>query len=110
MQAQIGAPEHYSFGSDNAGNHGVISPDGNNIAFIAEGEGKQLLWVRPLQAATAQPLAGTDGAYYPFWSPDSKFIGFFAGGKLKKVEAAGGVVQILCDAAYGRGAVGTATA
>jgi eukaryotic-like serine/threonine-protein kinase len=103
VRAQIGAPEHYAFTTVNVSNHVVISPDGNSIAFIAEGEGKQLLWVRPLHAAAAQPLAGTEGASYPFWSPDSKFIGFFAGGKMKKVEASGGVVQSLCDAPYGRG-------
>ena len=103
VRAQIGPPEHYSFTSLNASNHAVISPDGSTIAFIAENGGTQLLWVRPLQAASAQPLAGTETAYYPFWSPDSKFIGFFAAGKLKKVEASGGVVQTLCDAPYGRG-------
>jgi len=103
IRAQIGPPEHYSFTSLNASNHAVISPDGNALAFIAEGEGKQFLFVRPLHSATAQPLAGTDGAYYPFWSPDSKFIGFFANGKLKKVEASGGVVQTLCDSPFGRG-------
>ena len=103
VRAQISAPEHYAFTSVNLSNHVEISPDGGSIAFIAEGEGKQLLWVRPLHVTTAQPLAGTDGAYYPFWSPDSKFIGFFAGGKLKKVEASGGVVQTICDAPYGRG-------
>jgi Tol biopolymer transport system component len=103
VRAQIGAPEHYAFTTVNLSNHVVISPDGNSIAFIAEGEGKQFLWVRPLHATAAQPLAGTEGAYYPFWSPDNKFIGFFAGGKLKKVEASGGVVQTVCDAAYGRG-------
>ncbi len=57
----------------------------------------------PLRANEAQALAGTEGAYYPFWSPDSKFIGFFAAGKMKKVEASGGVVQTICDAPYGRG-------
>ena len=103
VRAQIGAPEHYSFTTVNASNRAVISPDGSSIAFIAEGEGKQFLWVRPLHATAAQPLTGTEGASYPFWSPDSKFIGFFAGGKLKKVEASGGVVQTLCDAPYGRG-------
>jgi serine/threonine protein kinase len=103
VRAQIGAPERYSFTSLNNSNHAVISPDGNTLAFIAEGEGKQFLWVRPIRAAAAQPLAGTDGAYYPFWSPDSKFLGFFAGGKLKKVEASGGVVQTLCDSPFGRG-------
>jgi serine/threonine protein kinase/Tol biopolymer transport system component len=103
VRAQIGAPEHYSFTPVGVTNHVVISPDGSTVAFIAEGEGKQLLFVRPLHTASAQPLAGTEGAYYPFWSPDSKFIGFFAAGKLKKVEASGGVVQSLCDAPYGRG-------
>ena len=103
VRAQISAPEHYSFTPVGLTNHVVISPDGNNIAFIAEGEGKLLLWVRPLHATAAQPLAGTEGAYYPFWSADSKFLGFFAGGKMKKVEASGGVVQTICDAPYGRG-------
>jgi eukaryotic-like serine/threonine-protein kinase len=103
VKAQIGPPEHYVFASINLTNHVVISPDGSTIAFIAEGEGKRFLWVRPLHATTAQPLAGTEGAYYPFWSPDSKFIGFFASGKMKKVEASGGVVQTICDAPFGRG-------
>lgn len=103
VRAQIGPPEHYSFAAMNFANRMMVSPDGNTVAFVAEGEGKQLLWVRPLQAASAQALSGTEGALYPFWSPDSKFLGFFAGGKLKKVEASGGVVQTLCDAAFGRG-------
>jgi Tol biopolymer transport system component len=103
VRAQIGPPERYSFTPVGLTNHTVISPDGGSIAFIAEGEGKQFLWVRPLRATTAQPVAGTEGAYYPFWSPDSRFIGFFAGGKMKKVEASGGVVQTICDAPYGRG-------
>ena len=103
VRAQIAPPTHYSFTPVGISNHIVISPDGSSVAFIAAGEGKQFLWVRPLSAVTAQPLAGTDGASYPFWSPDSKFLGFFAGGKLKKVEASGGVVQTICDAAFGRG-------
>jgi len=103
LRAEVGPPEHYSFTSAGVSNHAVISPDGRSLAFIAEGGGKQLLWVRQLSATAAQPLAGTDGAYYPFWSADSKFIGFFANSKLKKVEASGGVVQTLCDAPFGRG-------
>ena len=54
----------------------LVSPDGRNIAFAADSDGKRLLWIRPLDALEARPLAGTDGAYRPFWSPDSKFIGF----------------------------------
>src|SRR5262249_26463954 len=60
-------------------------------------DGKQLLWIRPLDSLTAQPLPGTDGASSPFWSPDSRFVGFFAEGKLKKIEVSGGPPVTLCD-------------
>ena len=103
VRAQIGPPVRYAFAPSASFNHNVISPDGRMIAFIALGEGKQLLFVRQLNETSAVSLAGTDGAYYPFWSPDSRFIGFFANGKLKKVDAVGGVVQNLCDAPFGRG-------
>src|SRR5262249_51413427 len=77
----------------------AMSPDGQRLAFIArDADGKVQLWVRPLSGLSAQPLAGTDGASAPFWSPDSKFIGFFAEGKLKKIDAAGGPPLVLCDA------------
>ena len=62
-----------------------------------------MLWVRPLGAIAAQPLPGTDGAGLPFWSPDSRWIGFFAQAKLKKVDVNGGPPQILCDAPQGTG-------
>jgi len=82
----------------------TISPDGRRLAFIArDAAGKDLLWVRPLDALTAQPLAGTDHAMLPFWSPDSRFLGFFAGGKLKKVEVTGGPPSTLCNAPRGGG-------
>ena len=76
----------------------AISPDGLTVAFVAESEGQPALWLRPLNAVAAQPLAGTTGATLPFWSPDSKAIGFFAGGKLKRIDAAGGAAQTLADA------------
>jgi len=82
----------------------VLSPDGLRIAFVAKNaDGKQVLWVRPLNSAVAQPMAGTDNATYPFWSADSRYVAFFAGGKLNKVEASGGPPQALCDASAGRG-------
>src|ERR1041385_766972 len=82
----------------------ALSPDGQRLVFGAVGaNGVFSLWLRPLGAASAQPLAGTEGADYPFWSPDSRFIGFFANGKLKKIDAAGGPAQTLCDAPDGRG-------
>jgi Tol biopolymer transport system component len=65
--------------------------------------GADLLWVRSLDSLEAQALPGTDGGDFPFWSPDSRFIGFFAQGKLKKIDVAGGPAQTLCDAPAGEG-------
>jgi eukaryotic-like serine/threonine-protein kinase len=82
----------------------TISPDGQRVVFIANtADGKRLLWVRSLESLTAQPLAGTDGAVSPFWSPDSRFVGYFAAGKLLKVDALGGRPQTLCNAEQNRG-------
>jgi len=81
----------------------VISPNGRRIAFTSDTSGKTQLWVRPLDSLVAQSLSGTEGANAPFWSPDSRFIGFFAQGKLKKIEATGGPAQTLCNATDGRG-------
>jgi hypothetical protein len=82
----------------------VLSPDGTRLALTARDEkGKVVLYVRQLSSAPAQPLASTEGAYNPFWSPDSREIGFFAGGKLKKIAADGGPPEALCDALAGRG-------
>ncbi len=79
-----------------------ISPDGKYLAFNAtDSTGKSMIWLRPLSALEAQPMPGTDRAGRPFWSPDSRFIGFFAGGKLKKVEVSGGPPQTVCDAPTG---------
>ena len=82
----------------------AISPDGKRLAFTAEGsDGRNLIWVRSLSSLSAQPLAGTDEAIFPFWSPDSRYLAFFAQNKLKKIDAAGGPAQTLCDAPVGRG-------
>jgi eukaryotic-like serine/threonine-protein kinase len=81
----------------------AVSPDGQRVAFIARLGGNISLWVRDLSSLDALSLPGTEGASLPFWSPDSRFLGFFANGKLKKTEAAGGPVQTLCDAPIGRG-------
>jgi Tol biopolymer transport system component len=81
-----------------------LSPDGKKIVFGAHSaDGKNLLWVRSLDGLAAQPLAGTEGALFPFWSPDSKSIAFFADGKLKKIEAGGGAVVALAEVRLGRG-------
>src|SRR5215831_7695365 len=77
----------------------AISPDGRLLAYVAQGaEGKALLWVRPIDSLQALALPGTDDPSFPFWSPDSRMIGFFTSGKLKKIEASGGPPLTLCDA------------
>src|SRR5690349_19863992 len=77
----------------------AISPDGLRLAFVAVAQdGGTALWIRSLAAGTAQQLSGTEGAMYPFWSPDSRQVGFFGEGKLKSVAPSSGAVQILCDA------------
>src|SRR5712671_5049296 len=82
----------------------IISPDGRRIAFVvATPEGTSKLWLRPIDAMAPQPLPGTEDATYPFWSPDSRFIAFFASGQLKKIDVAGGSPQTICEAANGRG-------
>ncbi len=82
----------------------AVSPDGRRIAFVAtKADRKSLLWVRSLDTLTAQALAGTEGALRPFWSPDSRFLGFFADGKLKKIDVSGGPPITLCDASGGGG-------
>ncbi len=77
----------------------AVSPDGRQIVFVASGDGASRLWLRPLATTTAQPLAGTEGATYPFWSPDGRSIGFFAGGSLKRLDLGGGAPQTLAPAA-----------
>ncbi len=81
----------------------ALSPDGRQLVFVASVENVSRLWVRPLDDVTAQPLPGTDGASYPFWSPDGRALGFFADGKLKRLDVGGGVPQVLADAPGGRG-------
>jgi eukaryotic-like serine/threonine-protein kinase len=82
----------------------ALSPDGQRIAFIGGGSGRPLqLWTRTFDSGTATPVPNSEGAVYPFWSPDSRSIGFFAGGKLKRVDLSGGAAVTLADAAAGRG-------
>ncbi|KAA6460181.1 hypothetical protein DYQ86_14125 [Acidobacteria bacterium AB60] len=76
----------------------AMSPDGHYLALVLVKEGKQQIWLRALDSPEVIPLAGTDDAKYPFWSPDSRFIAFFADARLKKVDRAGGPVQTICDA------------
>jgi Tol biopolymer transport system component len=84
--------------------HSAISPDGRLLAMVAtDSAGVDRLWLRPLRSPEAQPIEGTEGAMAPFWSPDSRNLGFFSMGKLKKVSVAGGPPEVLCDAHDMRG-------
>ena len=79
-----------------------IPPDGRLLAFNGVGpDGKRLIFVRPMDSLTSQTLSGTEAARDIFWSADSRFIGFFAGGKLKTISASGGPAQTLCDVPTG---------
>ncbi len=82
----------------------ALSPDGRWITYVAKtADGKSLLWLRAIDAIQDKPLQGTEQAEFPFWSPDSRFIGFFADGKLKKLDIGGSTVSVICDAPVPRG-------
>ena len=105
IRAVIDPPEKTTFNltGDSAGPP-VLSPDGTYVAFAATGaDGKTALWVRLTNSVEARELPGTDSATFPFWSPDSRSLGFFADGKLKTVDLEGGSTQIICDVPLGRG-------
>ncbi len=108
IRAYAPAPPNGSFVARGQGSGGAgpvcISPDGTQLAFVAKlKNGEEALYVRPLDSLVALPLPGTKGARYPFWSYDSREIGFFSDdGKLKKIGAAGGPAVTLCDAPSGR--------
>lgn len=80
-----------------------MSPDGRRIAFVAGQPGKVQLYVQSLDALKATALPGTDGASWPFWSPDSRSLGFFAHGQLERVDADGGAPIDICEARVPRG-------
>lgn len=81
----------------------ALSPDGRQLVFSAPQDGIAKLWLRPLDQAEARPLPGTENASAPFWSPDGRSIGFFADGKLKRLDLGAGVAQVLATAPDGRG-------
>jgi len=103
VRAEIAQPAGFDF-SEVIFGAPALSPDGQQIAFVASKDGKDVIFVQQLSTGKAEPLAGTDSSpLFPFWSPDGKYLGFFSNGKLRKIEAAGGPVQALCDAPDGRG-------
>ena len=104
VRSAIPPPESGAFVFDGPVGGAFLSPDGRLLAFIARVGRVTQLWVRPLDSFLARPLAGTEEVSFAFWSPDSRNLGFFAQGKLKRIAATGGPTQTLCDAESNRGA------
>ncbi|HET6348301.1 MAG TPA: hypothetical protein VFH88_04380, partial [Candidatus Krumholzibacteria bacterium] len=97
MQMLVDAPPDVKIANRHA--ELALSPDGCTVTFVAD----NALWVRPLGAAAATRLSNTEGAFRPFWSPDSRTIAYFIAGKLMRIPAAGGSPTSVCDAISGRG-------
>lgn len=104
LHAEILPPDKFALDTTgDAGGMPVLSPQGDKIAFVAHSGDTKMLWVRLLNRDSAQSLEGTAGASHPFWSPDGRSIGFFAGNKLMRVAATGGPVGNITDAPNSRG-------
>jgi len=104
LRLEVPAPLGSRFAADVRATGSAISPDGRTLAFMAiNAKGEALLHVRPLETLEARALPGTENAGRPFWSPDSKSLGFVGGGKLKRVDVIGGTPITLCDVPAPRG-------
>jgi serine/threonine protein kinase len=84
-----------------------VSPDGRKVAFLAVTAEGPNIWLESLESGEARQLPGTNNALAPFWSPDSRFVGFYADNKLKIIDATGGLPQTVCDAVEGCTIAGT---
>jgi len=108
VHASMQLPEGFEFAAAAAGAP-ALSPDGQQIAMVGVKKNApplthdSTIFLRRVSTGEAQPLAGTQSGMFPFWSPDGKYLAFFADAKLKKIPVGGGPAQILCDAPDGRG-------
>ena len=100
MEFEIAPPEGTTFGPTRSAFRSVaISPDGQQLAMIAgPRDGKPMLWIRSLASNSPRVIAGTENAVHPFWSPDGRWVGFLAGGKIRRVDVNGGQSQVVGDA------------
>src|SRR5262249_46280596 len=105
MRTAITAPKDTSFDFDTTVGPAVLWPDGRMVAFSARPSAGQIrLWIRPLDGLDARPLEGTEGASFPFWSPDSRSVGYYsaARGRLERVEVAGGAPVVIARGGFVR--------
>jgi serine/threonine protein kinase len=107
VRFNVTLPEKASFYSDVETHNLALSPDGRRLAFIAAKDANRFLWLYALDELSPQSVPGTEGAYSPFWSPDSRYLAFFAQGKLKRLGIAGLSVQTLCNLSGEIDTVGT---
>jgi serine/threonine protein kinase/Tol biopolymer transport system component len=98
LRFSVTLPQGVALSESDIESHSAISPDGRWLVFVGSSLEKERLYLRPVDSLEARPLAGTEGAITPFWSPDSRFIGFFADGKIQRIAVAGGPARIVCDA------------
>jgi serine/threonine protein kinase/Tol biopolymer transport system component len=103
-RAVINLPPGQQLAGLDSGPSVALSPDGTHLAYVARQGGAQQLYLRAMDSQEARPIPGTEGAFNPFFSPDGQWVGFLAGGKLKKVSVNGGAALTLSDAAFPRGA------
>jgi serine/threonine protein kinase len=104
IRAQIKPSVSSSYQYESWSSGFALSSDGQWITYVAKTpDEKMLLWLRSIDAVQDKPLQGTENAEFPFWSPDNRSIGFFADGKLKKIEIGGSTISVLCDVSLPRG-------
>ena len=103
MQTSIVAPEGTQFETMYRNGAPALSPDGGRVAFITSKDGESGIWIRDLDKTEATRLPGTEGSFYPFWSPDGKSIGFFKNHKLWRMDLSSGTPIAVCDVVEPRG-------
>ncbi|HEY6050449.1 MAG TPA: protein kinase, partial [Thermoanaerobaculia bacterium] len=97
----VAPPPGVVFTHDVVATNMAISPDGRRLAYVGSSQGRRQIWLRDLDVVSARQLEGTEGGSSPFWSPDSRSLGFFADRKLKRLAISGGAPQTITDAANG---------